>query len=115
MPIEERPLVRLVSESGGVIGGCLLDLSMTGAMVECSETFGAEEVCVMSIMVDNDTTIEMRGTVVRVHPKVLGVLFTGISGASYGALHELLLDNAKDEDSVREEIFGHPHLTPDIY
>ena len=115
VPFEERPSVTLTSEGGRVITGNLVDLSMTGAMVECSEPFDADEVCVILIKVNDDMTLEMRGTVARVDSDSLGVMFTGISGDSYEALHELLVDNAEDKDAVRNEVFERAHLAPDLY
>ena len=115
VPIEDRPSVTLTSEGGRVIAGNLVDLSMSGAMVECGEQFGADETCIISIVVNEDTTLEMRGTVARVDSDSLGVMFTGISGASYEPLHELLVDNAEDTDAVRNEVFERAHLAPDLY
>ena len=115
VPIEDGHPVTLTSDGGKVISGKLMNLSMTGALVECGEQFDADEVCAISCVVDDNTTLEMRGAVARVEPDSMGLLFTGISGDSYEPLHELLVDNAEDKDAVRNEVFERAHMAPDIY
>lgn len=112
----ETPIaVTLTFENNAIVEGTLTNVSMTGLLVKSGEQIGDGEDCVVLIVVDDVTTIEMKAKTVRVDPDSIGLSVTGISGVGYEALHELLLENAKDPDAVRNEIFSLDHLTPDIY
>lgn len=115
VPIGGELSVWVTGGEDKAISGTLVNLSMTGALVGCKEQFSADEECVILIVVNEETTLEMRGSVARVESDSMGILFTGISEASYEAHHELLVENAEDGEAVRDEIFGRPHLAPDMY
>ena len=115
VPIQGELTVKLAGESGTVVEGILVNLSISGAHVECTKQLGADEVCTVSILLDEDASLEMRATVTRVEPDSMGVEFTGISGKSYKTLHEILVDNAEDPGTIRNEMFERSHFEPEIY
>ncbi len=86
------------------IGGCLLP-------IKADFSVGSE--CMLKILMSgasSELTLEVEGEVIRCDQEMVAIKFTGIDPDSLLHLHNIVLYNSSDAQSIEDEIQRHPGL-----
>ncbi len=86
------------------IGGCLLP-------IKADLNAGSE--CTLKILMSgasSELTLEIEGEIIRCDQEMMAIKFTGIDPDSLMHLHNIVLYNSSDAQSVEEEIQRNPGL-----
>lgn len=89
------------------------NLSIGGCLLPINADLNAGSECILKILMSgasSELTLEVAGKIIRCDQGEAAIKFTGIDPDSLMHLHNIVLYNSSDAQSVEEEIQRHPGL-----